>query len=237
MINYLDIFYSPITYPQAYNDPLDTSNFWMMSAVLEADQPALAVCRGLQVLNVVSGGSLYQDIPTQFLSDVIHRGPADGKMVEHNITVETDTTLARLIGAGQIAIPSSHHQGIKTLGAGLFVMARSSDGFVEAVERADKKFIVGLQFHPEYQIDKGNFALLGLFNGVVAASNPYNGAETFLVKSNIKGYLSSYDAALEINGITTYPIGNYFVYKKASNGMINISTSSTVPGIWINPQP
>ena len=131
------------------NPARDTSDYWMMTAALDEDFPTLATCRGMQVMNVVCGGTLYQDLPTQFDSDVQHRDPELVDFTYHDVTIEDGSLLAQIMGAGKLNVNSWHHQGVKTVGEGLTVTARSDDGLVEALEMQDKTFMLGVQFHPE----------------------------------------------------------------------------------------
>ena len=111
--------------------------------------PVLAICRGLQVLNVSRSGSLVQDIPSMVEGAHSHsvedprHGPA------HDVRVEAGSRLADIIGPGPTPVNSRHHQAIATLGAGLRVTARASDGVVEAVEVPGERFVLGVQWHPE----------------------------------------------------------------------------------------
>lgn len=83
------------------NPARDTSDYWMMTAALDEDFPTLATCRGMQVMNVVCGGTLYQDLPTQFDSDVQHRDPELVEFTYHDVTIEDGSLLAQIMGAGQ----------------------------------------------------------------------------------------------------------------------------------------
>lgn len=120
----------------------------LLSAALELDRGVLGICRGLQFLNVMLGGSLYQDLPTQFESSVNHRQPAPYHLPIHPVTVRGP--LAETVGAGEIMVNSCHHQAIRDLAPGLEVMAQAPDGIVEAVRLPGKKFLWAVQWHPEF---------------------------------------------------------------------------------------
>jgi putative glutamine amidotransferase len=112
--------------------------------------PTLAICRGTQVMNVALGGSLFQDIPSQHPSTIVH--DPEGKRAErvHTVTIDPDSRLARIVGATFISTNSSHHQSVDRLGVGLRVVARTEDGIVEGTESADPRWwMVGVQWHPE----------------------------------------------------------------------------------------
>ena len=112
--------------------------------------PTLAICRGLQVMNVALGGTLIQDIPSQYSRDIAH-DPA-GRRADrvHRVTIEAESNLARIVGSTSVFTNSSHHQAAHRLGRGLRVTARSDDGIVEAIEPTDGAWwMVGVQWHPE----------------------------------------------------------------------------------------
>lgn len=105
-------------------------------------KPLLGICLGMQFTNVVAGGSLIQDIPSQVGTTVKHRG-------YHNVTIEPKSSLAKILGAEQAYVYSNHHQAVKDLGKNLKIIARSEDGVAEAMERTDGKFGLFVQWHPE----------------------------------------------------------------------------------------
>ena len=114
--------------------------------IQETDKPLLGICLGGQWINVASGGTLIQDIPSEVGSN--HRG------VTHAITIEPDSRLGRIFGSEGFEVNSSHHQAVGKLGEGLRVVARSPDGVVEATETTDpRRFLIGVQWHPERLID------------------------------------------------------------------------------------
>lgn len=152
------------------NPARDTSDYWMMTAALDEDFPTLATCRGMQVMNVVCGGTLYQDLPTQFDSDVQHRDPELVDFTYHDVTIEDGSLLAQIMGAGKLNVNSWHHQGVKTVGEGLTVTARSDDGLVEALEMQDKTFMLGVQFHPEWRVVEGDDSFLPFFTALMDAA-------------------------------------------------------------------
>jgi len=126
-------------------------------------KPLLGICRGLQQTNVVLGGTLVQDIPSQVHDALVHRGKP-GKLASHDVQVKDDTLLADLIGDGRKPVNSSHHQAADRLGKGLTVSARSGDGVIEAMESSDDDlFILLLQWHPERMADKHRKAVFKEF--------------------------------------------------------------------------
>ena len=117
---------------------------------LETGKPLLGICRGIQLFNVMLGGSLYQDIPTECPSDVEHHETPPYDKVAHPVTVEQGTPLYQAVGVTQMGVNSYHHQGIKALGKGLRVAAKAPDGMVEAVYLPDHPFALAVQWHPEF---------------------------------------------------------------------------------------
>ncbi len=124
----------------------DEREFRMTGAALRAGIPILAICRGLQVLNVWSGGTLIADIPSA-TGIFMHKGNSDTR---HNIHVVTDSGLAEITGLVSGTVNSSHHQAIGRLGKGLMVSAMSEDGIIEAIElKKGASFCLAVQWHPE----------------------------------------------------------------------------------------
>jgi putative glutamine amidotransferase len=114
---------------------------------LKGGKPLLGVCLGMQFTNVVAGGSLIQDIPSEVGVELGHRG-------QHEVQIEPDSSLAKILGAEKASVWSNHHQAVKDVGNGLRVIAHSEDGVVEALERIDGGFGLFVQWHPEQMADK-----------------------------------------------------------------------------------
>ena len=126
--------------------------------IKESKKPMLGICLGSQWINVSSGGSLVQDIPTTFGGN--HRD------VTHGVTLESDSRLSKILGVSELEVNSYHHQAVKEVGAGLRVVARSPEGVVEATETTDPdRFLIGVQWHPEKMVpsDRGQAKLLKAF--------------------------------------------------------------------------
>lgn len=131
----------------------------------ETDKPLLGICLGSQWINVSSGGSLVQDIPSEF--GVNHRDTT------HPISIEPDSRLSRIFGKTELEVNSLHHQAVRRLGNNLRVVAKSPDGIVEATETTDPdRFLIGVQWHPEKLMpdDELQAKLLKAF--VEAAASP-----------------------------------------------------------------
>ncbi|MBN1818328.1 MAG: gamma-glutamyl-gamma-aminobutyrate hydrolase family protein [Sedimentisphaerales bacterium] len=130
----------------------------------ETKKPMLGVCLGMQFVNVVRGGSLVQDIPSQIGTTVTHRG----KNVYHEVTLEPGCRLANLLKQDRANVLSYHHQAVKKVGGGLRAVARSDDGVVEALERTDGTFGLFVQWHPESMMDRTHRD--AVYGALVAAS-------------------------------------------------------------------
>ena len=152
----------------ARNVRRDAMEWKLMEAALAADKPVLGVCRGIQVLNAVLGGTLYQDIPSQYKTELSHQMPQPPYNRDaHPIRVVEGTPLAALSPVK--AVNSRHHQAVLDLAPGLEVMAYASDGIVEAVRMPEKRFVWAVQWHPEaYWEDSG--INLELFEKLIEAA-------------------------------------------------------------------
>lgn len=117
----------------------------------ERDLPTLGICRGQQLLNVALGGSLYQDLRHQQVTDVEH-SDADGRarnLLIHQVRIDPDSRLAQLIDETSVEVNSLHHQAVKEIAPSLRVTGRADDGVIEAVESSDRRFLIAVQWHPE----------------------------------------------------------------------------------------
>ncbi|MGH7616069.1 MAG: gamma-glutamyl-gamma-aminobutyrate hydrolase family protein [Gemmatimonadaceae bacterium] len=127
---------------------------------IEDRKPVLGVCRGMQLINLAAGGSLYQDISEQRAGSIKHDYfPFGGQtfrrdFLAHEVNVSAGSRLASVFGAGAIRVNSMHHQGVCELGAGLAGTATAEDGLIEAVEASGGAYVVGVQWHPEALTDE-----------------------------------------------------------------------------------
>lgn len=139
----------------------------LSQAAVERDLPIFAICRGVQVLNVAAGGSLIQDIPTAVATDLNHSIGVPKNHLAHPVRVTPGTRLADALGPTvdleTCQVNSRHHQSVGRLAPSFVVSAVAADGVVEAIERPDNAFCVGVQWHPE------NFWKTGEFSGLFAA--------------------------------------------------------------------
>jgi putative glutamine amidotransferase len=134
--------------------------------VLQREIPVLAICMGLQLVNVVYGGTLIQDIQT----DIQHTPIDPGNDSYHSIVLEKENLLHQIVGAAEIEVNSAHHQAVEKLAPGLRVLARAPDGIVEAVQMTDREFFLGVQWHPERIVERPE--QLRLFEAFVNARHP-----------------------------------------------------------------
>jgi putative glutamine amidotransferase len=132
------------------NELRDSIELALATEAAARGMPALAICRGVQVMNVALGGTLVQDIPSELSTKIEHDARAARASRVHDVVIDGDTRLAGIVGATAIATNSFHHQSVDRVAAGLRVVARSPDGVVEAVECTDREWwAVGVQWHPE----------------------------------------------------------------------------------------
>ena len=141
----------------------DAAEPLLLRAFLAADKPVLGICRGIQVMNAVLGGDLYQDIkPFEHL-------PHNGHWAKvHTVTVRRGTLLSRILGQDTVLVNSQHHQAVDRVAPGFILAALSEDGIVEAIEKPDARFCLGVQWHPEWLSD-ADPAMQGLFDAFVNA--------------------------------------------------------------------
>lgn len=129
----------------------DRDDLKLLSLAIEENKPILGICRGMQLINIYYGGSLYEDIPTQVGDYVSHRGD-ENTFSYHNISFNENSTIYDKLGGETTRnVNSMHHEGIKTLADGLMITAQSDDGIIEAIENPYyNSFMMGVQWHPEY---------------------------------------------------------------------------------------
>lgn len=137
-----------------------------------AELPILAICRGMQVLNVSRGGTLHQHLPDVAGERVRHRQSQGSADPTHWVTIDPDSRLSAILGRGRKLVNSFHHQAVATLGRGLAPTAAADDGTTEAIEALDREFVLGVQWHAECLVGQDVHA--ELFDAFVAAARRHD---------------------------------------------------------------
>ena len=149
--------------------PRPDRDAWEMALFHGADErrmPVLAICRGLQLVNVARGGTLHQHLPEALGTERFRVG--GGVFAPNTVAIDEGTVLAGIIGERELEVHSYHHQGVDRLGDGLVSTARTDDGLVQAIESTGDGYLVGVQWHPEQDIEDRR-----LFAGLVRAASDY----------------------------------------------------------------
>jgi putative glutamine amidotransferase len=133
----------------------DAAEFALCHWAVRDDKPLLAICRGIQVLNVALGGTLYSHIPDEFPTNLEHdRAFLAGRAyLAHTVSVSPDSLLSKALGVAETRVNSMHHQAVRQAADDLRVVARAADGLIEGVEHPRRRFVVGVQWHPEELVD------------------------------------------------------------------------------------
>lgn len=129
--------------------------------VLKRDKPVFGICRGVQTIAITTGGTLYQDIPSQISEEIIHKLNTPEECPSHEASFYGK--LKEIIGKDRGIINSYHHQSVKTVGPGVSICAKSDDGVIEAISVDDKKYCIGVQWHPEIRPTEISVALMNSF--------------------------------------------------------------------------
>jgi putative glutamine amidotransferase len=149
---------------------LDEVELTLTRWAVDDGKPVFAICRGIQVLNVALGGTLYQDIAAQIPGGAEHvkhrRGPRD--FLAHTAAITPGSRLALILGATSLPVNSLHHQAVKDVAPGLAVVARTPDSLIEALEVSEHPFAIGVQWHPEELVDR-DARSQNLFDALVEA--------------------------------------------------------------------
>lgn len=135
----------------------------LLSKALQADKAVLGICRGLQFINAFLGGTLWQDLPSQHHSEIVHRQGKPYGVPTHQVKLSGD--LQSLLGKEVLDVNTLHHQAVKELGKGLTPMAVAPDGLIEAAQLMGKRFVWAVQWHPEYlfRTDQDSLAIFSCF--------------------------------------------------------------------------
>lgn len=149
------------------NHVRDEYELLVVKAAAQLKKPILGICRGVQIINVAYGGTLYQDISQIEGTSIKHfQAVTQRDALWHTVTIKPASTLASIIGEDNILVNSFHHQALKTAAPGFNITAYSKDGVIEAIELSGDHFVLGVQWHPE-MIAKKYPAMLALFEALV----------------------------------------------------------------------
>ena len=153
----------------------------LVRMAVEMKMPVLGICRGVQSMNVAMGGTLWQDVPSQFERTDGKPGLAHSQTrldfyTSHRVRIEKDTLLFRTIGEEEIGVNSFHHQAVMNAAPGLRIGAHATDGLIESVEHTELPFFLGVQWHPERYYDRDRTAM-ALFSAFVEAAKEFGSAK------------------------------------------------------------
>lgn len=165
----------PIDEIGEFNDKRTAFEMEITRIALRLDMAILGICGGEQLINVAGGGSLYQDIKNQLEGVSDHEQEIPKSEPYHSVVIEPDTKLYSILECEAINVNSTHHQSIKEVGKGFIINAKADDGIVEGVESVEHRFVLGVQWHPEFLYRKER-RFKGLFEAFVRSC----GAETSL---------------------------------------------------------
>jgi putative glutamine amidotransferase len=160
------------------SDPArDWAEIHLIRWALAEHKPILGVCRGIQIINVACGGSLYQHVPAQYPDAIKHDyfptvTEYTRDYLAHPVRLDAGSRLGRLLGSPEVAVNSMHHQGIKRLADGLRPCAFAPDGLIEGVESPNGTYLVGVQWHPE-ELAEAHAPMRRLFTDFVAAATSH----------------------------------------------------------------
>jgi putative glutamine amidotransferase len=133
----------------AINTERDNFELALAKLALKADIPVLGICRGMQILNVASGGSLVTHVPDAYGDEVSHGSGIPPRAIEHRIEIEPNSRLAKIMGTNSTTVISWHHQAVRKVTSDWRIVADASDTLVEAMEHQNHPWIVAVQWHPE----------------------------------------------------------------------------------------
>lgn len=147
----------------------DSFDIAVLKTALSLGKPVLGICRGLQIINVVSGGTLNQDLSFIDGSYIKHSQESKNSLQAHSVDIYDKTKLKDIMGESVIT-NSFHHQSVKNIAPGFIASAVSKDGVIEAIEKIGKEFVIGVQWHPEVMAAQGDIKMTALFEKFVESS-------------------------------------------------------------------
>jgi putative glutamine amidotransferase len=148
---------------RSINAARDATEAALIEEAKARGKPVLAICRGIQILNVALGGTLVQDIQTQCDTQIAHDEDSPRNTRSHEISIEPGSLIAQAVGAEHVTVNSFHHQSVKRVADGMRVTARSPDGIIEGLESTGDWWVMAVQWHPEEMTDSPEPWDRGLF--------------------------------------------------------------------------
>ena len=177
-INPLFFGEEPVKELHGINPRRDRQELLLTRLAADRQIPILGICRGIQTMNAAFGGPLYQDIHSQMEGTRIkHSQELDRSYASHTVTIEKDTLLHNLFKADTIAVNSFHHQAVKEAAPGFRICARATDGVIEAMESTEYKSMLGVQWHPECFILKGDECMMPIFHWLIQEAASFKEAK------------------------------------------------------------
>lgn len=187
----------------------DTYDLTLFKLATDRNIPTLGICRGLQLINVAMGGTLYQDLPAEKPSDINHRQEEAGTVPTHSVSVVDGSVMHQILGEKEIQVNTFHHQAIEKLAPGLKIVGWSNDSVPELIEAYPHRQILGTQFHPEIFTAAGDALMGKLFKFLV------NKADTFKMAKDIHARILSVDTHTDTP--LWFTRGNFSVGMRKSN--------------------
>lgn len=149
--------------------PRHAAEMPLVRAAVDRDLPLLGICAGMQVLTAVEGATLYRDVMKDFGTLIDHLNEKPAEEHAHAVSITPGTLLHRIVGRDEMMVNTAHREAPKSLPPSLIVSARAPDGVIEGVERPDRRFCLGVQWHPEFFLEEGD-PNLALFRALVEAA-------------------------------------------------------------------
>jgi len=143
----------------------------IIGGALERDMPILAICGGQQLLHVLLGGTLIQHIPDEVPGALEHEQPNPRDEPGHDVEILDGTLLRQIVGDSRLSVNSAHHQAAKDCPDGVVINARAPDGVIEGIEAPGKRFCLGVQWHPEFEISAGDTQIYRAFIAACAGTS------------------------------------------------------------------
>ena len=139
------------------NEDRDAFEISLCQQAIASDMPVFGICRGIQIMSIAMGGSLYQDIPSEFPKEASCQSQVNDVDSRHTIEIVAGSRLNKITGKRTDEVNSAHHQAVRDKGEGFEVTARTTEGIIEAMENKSQRFVLGVQYHPERMVETADF--------------------------------------------------------------------------------